>query len=112
MWILSEYTGDNYGVINLDYVSRIYMEYKTDNGIGNRLLADYKGETICLGEYETKEQLQAKVRQLGYEMARTGSGISLSFAKEQMENVVELEVAVLLKTYLKDFGLFIEKLCY
>ena len=77
MWILSEYTGDNYGVINLNYVSRIYMEYETENGEGNRLLADYKGQTICLGEYETKEQLQERIKRLGAEMARTGIGLSL-----------------------------------
>ena len=87
MWIIS----DNYGVINLDYVSRIYMEYETEDSKGNRLLADYKGETICLGEYETGEQLREKVRQLGYEMARTGNGISLSISANQTENRVELE---------------------
>lgn len=91
MWIISEYIGDNYGVINLDYVSRIYMEYETEDSKGNRLLADYKGETICLGEYETGEQLREKVRQLGYEMARTGNGISLSISENQTENRVELE---------------------
>ena len=78
MWILSEHTGDNYGVINLNYVSRIYMEYERENGEGNRLLADYKGQTICLGEYETEEQLQEKIKRLGAEMARTGIGLSLS----------------------------------
>ena len=78
MWILSEYTGYKNGIINLDYVSRIYMEYKKENGRANQLLADYKGETICLGEYETEEELQEKARQLGYEMARTGNGIHIN----------------------------------
>lgn len=88
MWILSEYIGENYAVINLNYVSRIYMEYdKKENGKSNRLLADYKGETICLGEYKTKEELQEKVRQLGSEMARTDMGISLNIR----ENTVKLE---------------------
>ena len=85
MWILSEYTGDNYGVINLNYVSRIYMEYETENSKGNRLLADYKGQTICLGEYETEEELQEKISKLGSEMARTGIAISLNTNKEQIE---------------------------
>ena len=91
MWILSEYTGNNYGIINLNYVSRIYMEYETDNGESNRLLADYNGETICLGEYETEEQLQEKMRKLGYEMARTGIGITLNTTKKEVENKVEVE---------------------
>ena len=78
MWILSEYTGEDYGIINLDYVSRIYMEYETENGQGNLLLADYKGQTICLGKYETEEQLQEKMRRLGYEMGRTGIAITLT----------------------------------
>ena len=43
-------------------------------------------QTICLGEYETEEQLREKIQQLGYEMARTGSAISLSIRKEQIEN--------------------------
>lgn len=91
MWILSEYTGNNYGIINLNYVSRIYMEYETDNGESNRLLADYNGEIICLGEYETEEELQEKVQQLGYEMARTGIGITLNISKKQVENKIEVE---------------------
>ena len=55
MWILSEYLGDNYGVINLNYVSRIYMEYETENRKGNRLLAVYNGET------EVPTRIRAKI---------------------------------------------------
>ena len=94
MWILSDYTGNNYGIINLNYVSRIYMEYEKDNGKSNQLLAVHNGETICLGEYETEEQLQEKVQQLGYEMARTGIGITLNTSKKQAENAVEVEPTV------------------
>lgn len=94
MWILSEYKGENYGIINLNYVSRIYMEYETENQKGNRLLADYKGETICLGEYETEKELQDVCKKLGAEMARTGIGIVINRSEEQTTHAIKSDISI------------------
>ena len=91
MWILAEDPG---AVINLNYVSKIYMEYGIKDGERHKLLADYKNDTICLVSYETEEELQKAIERLAAEMARTGIGISIRMNKEETdngENTVELK---------------------
>ena len=78
MWIPTE----EVGIVNLNYVSRIYMEYKTENNKGNLLLADFKDTVIVIGHYETEDELRSAVRRLGAEMARTGIGLLLSPSPE------------------------------
>ena len=89
MWILSEKPG---AVINLNYVSRIYMEYKTENNEGNLLLADFKDTVVVLGCYETEDELRSAARRLGLEMARTGIGISIQPGMDKIhENLLDSE---------------------
>ena len=59
----------------LNYVTRIYLEYGIKEGESHKILASFEGNPVCVKSYETKEEVQRAIGDLGKQMAHLGIAI-------------------------------------